>query len=128
MNQNVSIAIEELKLAYPDSEITVTDDSQGGAYVIVEQVELGTRFSPPTTWMGGHINTFYPHADIYPVFIDAGVSRVDGKPFEVPITPGASFQGRSAVQVSRINNQIHLAPQTAVSKFAKIRHFLDTLP
>src|SRR5689334_6887240 len=128
MNQEVTNAIEELKRAYPDSAVTVIEDGQGGAYVIVETVCLGSRFDPQTSWIGGHISALYPAADIYPVFIDAGVRRADGKPFEAPVTPNANFQGRPALQVSRINHQIHLAPQTAVMKFAKIRHFLETLP
>jgi len=127
MNQDVSSAIDELKRAYPCSEITVSEDGQGGAYVIVEQVEIGAQFTPPIVWMGGHITAMYPNADIYPVFIDAGVSRLNGKPFEVPVTPNATFMGRSAWQVSRANNQIHLAPQSAAMKFAKVVHFLGNL-
>lgn len=127
MNQDVSQAIDELKRAYPDSTVTIVDDGQGGAYVIIETVDLGPRFNPQTSWMGGHIAALYPAADIYPVFIDACVTRADGKPFEAPVTPNATFQGRPALQVSRVNHQIHLAPQTAVMKFAKIRHFLETL-
>ena len=58
----------------------------------------------------------------------AGVKRADGKDFEVPITHGASIQGRAALQVSRINRQVQHGGQTAVIKFAKIVHFLETLP
>ena len=127
MNQEVAEAIEQLKRAYAPSAVTVTDDGQGGAYVVVEAVDLGERFVPATSWMGGHLSPLYPSADIYPVFIDAGVRRADGKAFEVPITAGANFQGRPAWQVSRINRQVQIAPQTAVMKFAKIRDFLESL-
>ena len=128
MNQEVAEAIEQLKVAYAPSAMTVVDDGQGGAYVIVETVDFGERFVPSTTWMGGHLSYLYPYADIYPMFIDAGVRRADGKPFEVPVTPNASFQGRPAWQVSRINRQVQTAPQTAVMKFAKVREFLESLP
>lgn len=126
MNEEVKSAIAALEKAYAPSPLTVIEDGQGGAHVIVESVDLGETFVPRETWMGGHICAVYPHADIYPVFIDAGVARACGKPFSVPVTLGA-YQGRPAWQVSRANHQIQLAPQTAVMKFAKIRHFLETL-
>lgn len=128
MNQDVFEAIEELKRAFMSSGITVTEDGQGGARVIIEAVDLGERFTPRVTWMGGHITSLYPNADIYPVFIGGDVSRCDGRAFEVPVTSGHVFEGRPALQVSRMNNQMHLARQTALAKFVKILHFLETLP
>ena len=127
MKKEVAEAVEELKRAFPSSEITVTEDGQGGAYVIVEQVQLGGKFTPPTTWMGGHITALYPYADIYPIFIDAQVRQSDGRAFEAPITLGHNFTSRAAIQVSRRNNQIQSCPQTAVAKFLKVLNFLETL-
>src|SRR4051794_33374564 len=120
MNQEVGGAIEELRRAFPSSELTVTEDGQGGAYVILEHVELGGNFTPPAAWIGGHITAHYPYADIYPVFMDASVRRSNGDPFEVPITHGHQFAARAAIQISRRNNQIQSCPQTAVAKFRKI--------
>jgi hypothetical protein len=128
MNQDVAAAIEELHKAFAPSEITVSEDGQGGAYVIVETVAIGERFQPSVSWLGGHIPALYPAADIYPVFMDASVKRADGIEFQAPVTRGHNFQGRPAIQISRRNNQVHLAPQTAVAKFAKILHFLGALP
>jgi hypothetical protein len=128
MNNEVLAAVEELKRAFAPSELTVVPDGQGGARVVVEDIDLGEHFEPQRAWMGGHINALYPNADIYPMFMAAEVRRANGKAFEVPITPGATFLDRPALQISRMNNQIHLAPQTAVSKFQKILHFLATLP
>lgn len=128
MNQDVVEAIAELKRAFPEASVQVAEDGSGGARVRVEPVNLGARFEPRLTWMGGHLTALYPNADIYPVFIGADVRRCDGKPFDIPITPNASFMDRPALQVSRMNNQLHLARQTALSKFMKILHFLETLP
>lgn len=128
MNQDVAEAIAELKRAFPESVVDVVEDGSGGARVRVEPVDLGDRFEPRLTWMGGHLTPLYPNADIYPVFIGGDVRRRDGKPFEVPVTHDASFLDRPALQVSRMNNQLHLARQTALSKFVKILHFLETLP
>ena len=128
MKPDVATAIEELKRAFPSSVVTTNEDGQGGAYVFVETMDIGTRFVPSTTWMGGHITALYPYADIYPVFIDAAVSRADGRGFDPPITHGHNFAGRSAIQISRVNNQIQNCPQTAVAKFVKILDFLEKLP
>ena len=128
MKPDVVDAIEELKRAFPSSAVTVNDDGQGGAHVFVETVDIGTRFVPSVTWMGGHIIAFYPYADIYPVFIDAAVCRADGQGFDAPITHGHNFAGRSAIQISRINHQVQNCPQTAVAKFMKILDYLEKLP
>jgi hypothetical protein len=128
MNQEVADAIQQLKAAFPSSDVTVTEDGQGGAYVIVETLDIGTGLAPRTSWMGGHITALYPYADIYPLFIDADVRRADGQPFTVPITQGHVFQGRAALQVSRINRQVQLTTQTAVIRFQKTLDFLETLP
>ena len=121
----VGEAIEELKRAFPGSELTVSEDGQGGAHVMVESVALGARYEPERSWLGGHITAQYPYADIYPVFMDAAVRRRDGKAFEAPITAGYNFCGRPAIQISRRNNRMQNSGQTAVAKFLKILDFLE---
>lgn len=128
MKQEVAKAIEELERAFPSSEICTQEDGDGGAYVIVEGVAIGSRYEPSSTWLGGHIPALYPYADIYPLFIAADVRRLDGVAFEPPVTPGAQFLGRPALQVSRRNNHTQDYPQTAVAKFVKVQHFLEELP
>lgn len=124
MKQAIATAIEELKAAFSPSSVTCIEDGNGGAYVFVERVQIGNRYVPSITWIGGHINAVYPYSDIYPVFIDAGVCRDDGKIFAAPITTGQSFSGRPAIQISRHNNQVQNSPQTAVSKFLKVIDFM----
>ena len=127
MKQDVASAIKELKHAFPSSEVIYMEDGNGGAYVVIEDVEIGDQYQPSTTWLGGHITALYPYADIYPHFIGNNVSRLDGVPFEPPITAGAQFIGRPALQVSRRNNQTQNYPQAAVAKFVKVLHFLKEL-
>ena len=127
MKQDVANAIEELKRAFPSSEVCSREDGSGGAYVIVEDVAIGDRYQLSSTWIGGHITPLYPYADIYPLFIGDNVRRVDGVSFAPPITLGARFLDRPALQVSRRNNHTQNYPQTAVSKFAKVLHFLEEL-
>ena len=127
MKQDVANAIEELKRAFPSSDVYSREDGEGGAYVIVEDVAIGCRYRPSSTWLGGHITALYPYADIYPLFIANNVRRVDGVAFEPPVTPGARFLERLALQISRRNNHVQNYPQTAVAKFVKVLHFLGEL-
>ena len=127
MKQEVANAIEELKRSFPSSDLCSREDGDGGAYVIVEDVAIGPRYQPSSTWLGGHITALYPSADIYPMFIAGNVRRVDGVAFEPPVIPGAQFLERPALQVSRRNNHRQHYPQTAVAKFVKVLHFLEEL-
>ena len=127
MKQDVASGIEELKQAFPSSEVCSREDGSGGAYVVVEDVDIGDRYRPSSTWLGGHIPALYPYADIYPLFIGGNVCRADGVAFERPVTAGAQFFDRPALQVSRRNNHTQNYPQTAVAKFVKVLHFLEEL-
>ena len=127
MKQAVANAIEELERAFPSSTVRSREDGHGGAYVIVEDVAIGSRYRPSSTWVGGHIPALYPYADIYPIFIGDNVRRADGVAFEPPVTPGARFLERPAIQISRRNSRMQHQPQTAVAKFVKVLHFLEQL-
>ena len=96
--------------------------------MVVEQVAIGDRYRPSSTWLGGHVTALYPYADIYPLFMGDNVRRVDGVAFVAPVTPGVQFFGRPALQISRRNNHTQNYPQTAVAKFMKVLHFLKELP
>jgi hypothetical protein len=91
-------------------------------------IRLGTRYKPESTWVGFHIAPQYPYADIYPVFIGAECARVDGVAFVPPVTPGHSFEGRSALQVSRRGGAAaQNGLQKATAKILKILDFLERL-
>ena len=128
MRIEVARAIDEVKAQFPDSTVTVTDDGQGGARLIIEPVSIGARYRPTVTWLGFHVPPQYPYADIYPVFIGAEVSRSDGSAFQVPVTPNHTFESRRALQVSRRSPAAQNGHQTAVAKILKILDFLERLP
>ena len=128
MKPHVSNAVDELNRAFPSSSVLSREDGKGGAYMIVEDVAIGPKYKPSSTWLGGHITALYPYADIYPLFIGADVRRVNGVAFQPPVTSGAQFDQRPALQVSRRNNHTQNYPQTAVAKFLKVLQFLAELP
>ena len=127
MKQDVANAINELRRGFPDAAVWSEEDREGGAYVIVEDVDIGSRYAPTSTWLGGHLTALYPYADIYPLFMDASVRRADGVEFAAPVTQGHDFAGRPAIQISRANNHTQNFPQTALAKFVKVIHFLEHL-
>ena len=127
MKTEVATSIDELKRQFGTASLTVREDGQGGAYVVMEPVTLGPRYRPSDTWLGFQIPAQYPYADIYPVFIDGDVVRVDGVAFVVPITQGHSFEGRRAIQVSRRNGAAQSGLQKASAKVLKVLDFLEKL-
>lgn len=127
MKVEVSTAIEELKRQFGGSTVTVRDNGQGGAYVVMEPFELGQKFQPAATWVGFQIPAQYPYADIYPVFIGADVRRADGVAFQAPVTAGHTFEGKGAIQISRRSAAAQSGSQKAVAKLLKVLDFLERL-
>jgi hypothetical protein len=127
MKVEVSTAIEELKRQFGGSSLTAREDGQGGAYVVMEPVQLGPKFRPPETWVGFQIPAQYPYADLYPVFIGGNVVRADGAAFQAPVTPGHNFEGRGAIQISRRSAAAQSGTQKAVAKILKVLDFLEKL-
>ncbi len=124
MKVEVSTAIEELKRQFCGSSFTVREDDQGGAYLVMDSVQLGPRYRPESTWVGFQIPAQYPYADIYPVFIGADVVRTDGQALQAPVTPGHNFEGRAAIQVSRRSPAAANGSQKATAKILKVLDFL----
>ena len=127
MKTEVSTSIEELKNQFKESKLTIREDGQGGAYVLLNPVSLSEKFFPNNTWMGFQIPAQYPYADIYPVFIGSEIRRKDGLPLSGPITPGHHFEGRTALQVSRRNGSAQSGLQKAPWKILKVLDFLEKL-
>lgn len=123
MTPGVEKAIEQLRQAFPDAQLTIEPDANGGAYAFVDPVDIGGKYQPRKTWIGAHLPPQLPYADVYPLFMAGEVARVDGRPFTAPITPVA-FQGRQALQISRRSNRHDPQLQTAATKFLKVVHWL----
>lgn len=126
MTPSVAAAIEGLKKAFPNATVTVlAEDGNGGAFVLVDGIELGPKFSPTKTWFGAQLPASLPYADVYPLFMGAEVKRADGVALSGPLS-GLNWQGRQAIQVSRRNNRI-VGGQSAVAKFVKVIEFVRSL-
>jgi len=127
MTPSVVAAIEDLKKAFPNTDVTVlAEDGQGGAFVRVEEVDLGPGFAPAKTWVGAQLPSTLPYADVYPVFMTPGLTRVDGQALSGPFSQVA-WQGLPATQVSRRSNRMNGGGQSALVKFVKVIEFVKGL-
>ena len=91
--------------------------------MILESISLSSIYIQPNTWIGFHITFQYPYADVYPHFVRADLSRVDGKPLGSG-TGSNNFENRQAVQLSRRSNNLNPATDTAILKLLKVLEWL----
>lgn len=121
----VAMAIEQIRKAFPESEVIAREDGEGGAYVVVEGVDLGDRYRPRESWIGFRVTFQYPYADVYPHYIRADLGRVDGRAIVGEgLGAGHSFEGRSALQISRRSNRLNPQTDTALLKLEKVLGWL----
>jgi hypothetical protein len=125
MTPAVAVAVEEIKAAHPGATITVREDGDGGVFMTVEPVDPGAVYTQRGTWIGFQITFQYPYSDVYPHFVRADLARHDGQPLGEAMSP-ASFEGRSAIQISRKSNRLNPATDTAAVKLMKILEWLGS--
>ena len=70
MKEAVQKALNELVEGLPDAKVTAENDPDGGAYVLVDDVDLGPAFRPRRSWIAFQITWTYPESDVYPHFIE----------------------------------------------------------
>jgi hypothetical protein len=120
-------ALEELERAYSGAGLTVREDGEGGAFVIIEAVELGPPFEQDETWVSFRIGFQYPTADVYPHHVRGDLKRIDGRPLGEGMSAG-TFLDRPAIQISRRSNQLDPSVQTALLKLEKVLSWLKARP
>ena len=123
MKPEVEQAVDELRTVYGDEEVAVVPRDDGGAIVTIASIDVGTTYSPRWTWLKFAISFQYPYADIYPLFVGPDLVRTDGHPHGQGIT-SSSFEGESALQLSRRNNHLNPEIDTAARKAIKVIEWL----
>jgi hypothetical protein len=126
----VEQAVADLRASFPDA-VRVLEDADGGAFVIVDALDIGAGFSPSTSWVGFHITWGCPEPDVYPHFIDLAVTYVGSQQapnqfpegnLPAPLTRNAMMPGFNvpAIQVSRRSNRHNPATDTPLSKLFRV--------
>lgn len=135
MKAEVEKALHELASGLPDVKVESKEDPDGGAYVLVDGIDIGPSFEPASSWIAFHLTFSYPDADVYPHFIDPKVRYVGtgAAPNAHPegnlptsMTRGATAPGfeRPAIQVSRRSNRRNAETDSALQKLLRIVRFL----
>lgn len=139
MSPAVEKAIEAIRGQFGRDTVLVAADREGGAYVIVEGVPLGAPFAQDDSWLGFHIPSTCPYADVYPHFVRSDLARRDGGALGEGLsgnhnfpsqdalkTPGA-MPARAAMQVSRRSNRKDAAGlETPLHKLLKVIQWLKS--
>jgi hypothetical protein len=115
LTPEVQEAVDEIAASFSGATLVTVADGQGGAFITVDSVELGAPYAQPSSWLGFHITSACPYADVYPHFVRGDLSRADGKPLGEGMSPNnfpppgapttAQMPPRPAVQISRRSNR-----------------------
>ena len=137
MKPAVEKAIADLGSGLPGHAVRVQEDPDGGAFVIVDGVDIGASFAPSVSWIGFQITWACPDPDVYPHFIDPGIRYVGTgeAPNKYPegdlptaMTRGAQMPGFNlpAIQVSRRSNHHVAETDSPLRKLLRVTEFLTT--
>lgn len=127
LTPEVERAIAEIRSTFEGHAVGVEPDGQGGAYVVIQGVELGPLYEQEDSWFGGHITFQCPYSDVYPLFVRPDLRRRDGRAIGDG-TSNAGWRDKPAVQISRRSNRLNPATDRPVHKFLKVIEWLRTHP
>jgi hypothetical protein len=121
----VLAAVEELRRTFGDCAVEATPDGEGGVFVIIRDVELGSIYAQPSTWLGFRISYLHPASDVYPHYIRADLARRDGQALGPCLSPTTWIFGNTlALQLSRRSNRWDPRRDTPALKALKVLAWL----
>lgn len=121
----VAAAVAAVRDHFAGHPVQVVPDGAGGAFLIVDQVQVGPAYTPSVTWLGFQINAAYPVSDVYPHYTGL-LARADGQPLGQAISQ-VTFQERPALQLSRRSNRWQPGVDNAALKAEKVITWLAGL-
>lgn len=125
----VQAAVEELRHTFWDSAVEATPDGEGGVFVIIRDVELGSAYVQPRTWLGFRISYLHPATDVYPHYVRPDLARRDGRPLGPCLSPTTwIFGNTSALQLSRRSSCWDPRRDTPALKALKVLAWLRESP
>ena len=123
----VSDAVAKVRSAFTDHPVYAWPDGQLGAVVVIENLDLGSRWATTTSWLGFVVSYLHPEADCYPHHMRGDLQRADGQPLNPPFHPGRAFAGRPAVMVSRSSRRRDPRLDTPARKALSVLEFVQRL-
>jgi hypothetical protein len=124
VSSEIVAAVVGIREDFPGHCVHAWLNGSGGAYVVIDQVDIGDRWSTQTTWLGFHINYTYPEGDVYPHFLRADLQRAEQGALAAPFNASGEFAGQPATVLSRASHQRDLETFTASRKARSVISFL----
>jgi hypothetical protein len=124
MTTEVEEAIKELENAYGAENVQATADSDGGAYVMVSNLDIGEKYVPSVIWCRFRVTHMYPQAQVYPHFVNAELKRSDSAGFGTGFASPVVHNEIQTVQVSRSSKNWNPATDTAQIKLEKVLQWI----
>jgi hypothetical protein len=137
ITESVQAAIDEISALYPNTPLHVEEDGDGGAFVVLANIDLGPQYDQDETWIGFHITHMCPFADTYPHLVRPDLSRKDGAALGVGLSViewpplqgklGEILGVKNAVQISRRSNRRDSEGlETPLFKLLKVLNWLNS--
>lgn len=123
----VADAVAGVRRAFADQAVYAWPDGQRGAFVVIEDLDLGAGWASATTWLGFVISYLHPEADCYPHHLRGDLRRADGQRLAPPFHPGRQFAGHPAVMVSRSSRRRDPRLDTPARKALSVLEFVRRL-
>jgi hypothetical protein len=130
MKAEVERALAQIRSHFSDASVQAREDGDGGAYVIVDPIDLGPLYTDETrhSWIGFRITFQYPLADVYPHHIRPDLKRLDDQPHGqgMGVTRFEGEFARESLQLSRRTKEVGWANQSALLKLQKVIDWVRT--
>lgn len=130
MTPEVAKGVAELRATFPNAQVTVREDGEGGAFVTIDELKFDhgcNTYIQAATWVGFKLTFQYPYSDVYPIFIRGDLVRKDGQPLGEAMS-SAKWEGRGAIQVSRRSNKRDVLVDNAAIKVQKVIRWICSRP
>ncbi len=129
MIPEVEKAIEEIKTLFDGHRVEIIPEEQGGAHVVIHDLDIGTAYVPQSSWCGFTISYQYPRGQVYPHYLDPSVQRADGQALSAGFFPNQSWPakpGQTVLMVSRGSNRWNMMVDTAATKLMQVLDWVST--
>lgn len=123
LKTEVAGAIDEIECHFSQCRVEKYPDGEGGAKVVVNGIPMGAPYKQSEIWLGFHITSQYPYADIYPHFTNAELSKQDGTTLGSGFADG-EFMNQKTIQISRRSKKWNPLIDTASLKLKKVISWL----
>jgi hypothetical protein len=121
---DVAAAIADLAHEFGVTEVESTGD--GGAYVKLNEIEIGPRWQPTHAELSFLVPFNFPYAYIYPFYTDQVLTRADGGD-QPNALQRVNWRGRDVTQISLRPNRWQPQYESASSLVYLVQHWFHVL-